>query len=186
MRKLILLLLSGLVFSCSKPLPILGVVPDFTLTRESGAVVSLKDFQGHLWVADFIYSNCGSTCPMLTQRMKELGESLKDQDVLLASFSVDPDTDTPEKLKQYAERFEANPKKWLFLTGSTDALRRVTLEGFKLSVAKDVETPGDIFHSNKLVLIDASSRIRGYYEADPEGLKALKAAIAQLQSSGGS
>lgn len=168
--------------ACAKPLPVLGEVPEFSLQDQSSAVVTKKDLAGSVWVADFIYTGCGSTCPLLTQRLSELGKSFRRKDssrpVKLVSFTVDPETDTPERLRDYAARFGASRDTWLFLTGPTEQIQKTVTEGFKLAYQK---SDADIFHSEKLVVIDASGRIRGYFDADPQGLKALQEAVETLR-----
>ena len=171
-----------LLCGCAKPLPVLGEVPEFSLLDQSAATVTKKDLEGSVWVADFIYTGCGSACPLLTQRLSEFGKRVPRNDSLrsvkLVSFTVDPETDTPERLKEYAERFGASRETWLFLTGPIDQIQKTATEGFKLAYQK---TDVDLFHSEKLVVIDAFGRIRGYFDADPNGLKGLQEAVAMLR-----
>jgi protein SCO1/2 len=103
--------------------------------------------------------------------------------IKLVSFTTDAAFDTPEVLKQYAARFGAREGQWIFLTGSKPALRQATVEGLKLGVLDkppgDRDYADDLFiHSQKLVLIDQSGHIRGYYDGETaEGaLQALAAA----------
>jgi protein SCO1/2 len=113
----------------------------------------------------------------MTQRLSETGKDLPG--VRLASITVDPETDTPERLKQYAESFGAKPETWSFLTGEVESVRKTVSEGFKLSLQKASET--DVFHSEKFVLIDQEGRIRGYFDSDASGQKAIKGAARRLQ-----
>ncbi len=173
-RTLLFFVLMTLLAGCTKPPPVFGVLPDFSLTDQEGHPTRKSDLSGKVWVADFIYTGCASFCPMLTQRMSELqGE------VRLVSFSVDPENDTPARLKDYAARFQAKPS-WLFLTGDSEAVRKTVIEGFKLAMAKEAGS-ADIFHSNKFVLVDQVGRVRGYFEADPAGLKDLRTALRVLE-----
>lgn len=183
---LLLFVVGCLASACSKPPPVFGVLPDFSLTDQESRSVQKKDLQGMVWVADFIYTSCGSACPMLTQRMGELRSQLGDDtSVRMVSFTVDPENDTPERLKDYADRFHADPQDWLFLTGASEEVRKTVVEGFKLSLGKETGST-DVFHSNKFVLMDQSSRIRGYFEADPGGLKEILRAVSQLKNPVGS
>ncbi|MFI5201765.1 MAG: SCO family protein, partial [Candidatus Kapaibacterium sp.] len=80
-----------------------GAVPNFSLLDQSGATVSLQNFEGHIWVADMIFTHCGSICPMLTSKMIALQSALKDDPgVRFASVTVDPRHDTPDTLRAYA------------------------------------------------------------------------------------
>jgi protein SCO1/2 len=176
MRFLILILAFAALPACARPLPVFGDVPDFALTDQAGRTVAKKDLLGSAWVADFIYTGCATACPALTQRMAELKA-----DARLVSFSVDPEVDTPGRLMVYAERFGADPSSWSFLTGPAEEVRRTVSEGFKLSAQK---VDADVFHSEKLVLVDARGRIRGYYDADPRGLSSVRVALKKLAREG--
>lgn len=85
---------------------------------------------------EFFYSSCPDVCPLQSARMAHLQRDLADQpDVRLVSISVDPEHDTPEVLRDYAQRFGADPERWLFLTGDKVAIHRLARDGFHLSVA---------------------------------------------------
>ena len=164
-RSLILLLL---VFAgCAKrDLPVMGSVPDFKLTERSSREVGREELAGKVWIADFIFTQCAGTCPLMTVNMKKLQDSLP-AEIQFVSFSVDPAHDTPEVLKEYADRNGADPKRWLFLTGDTDAMYKLSIDGFKLAVDATGGTPAEpIVHSTRFVLVDQQGRIRGYYGMD--------------------
>ncbi|MGI8891413.1 MAG: SCO family protein [Chthoniobacterales bacterium] len=144
-------------------LPKDGVVPPFQLIDQNGASFGSQQLQGKIWIADFVYSTCPGPCPMISSRMSELQKPLHATDVQLVSFSVDPQHDTPAVLRQYAAKLNAAPDRWHFLTGDKAAIYRLTRDGFKLSAA-DGETAGPI-HSTRIVLVDRSGVIRGYYDA---------------------
>src|SRR5262245_44198000 len=113
----------------------LGEVTDFALTERTGATVQRADLLGKVWVAAFGFTRCTGPCPQVSGTMARLQAELAGQpDVRLVSFSVDPDHDTPEVLRQYAERFGADPQRWLFLTGPRDDLYRLIQESFHLAV----------------------------------------------------
>jgi protein SCO1/2 len=145
----------------------LGMVPDFTLTKQDNTTLSLKDMKGKIWVAGLIFTHCEGTCPMLTQAMASLQQSLmkKNTGVELVSISVDPNNDSPERLTAYAKIYGADTKTWSFLTGPVSTIYSLAKNGFKLTVdsAKaDIKEP--VAHSNRFVLIDKSGVIRGYYD----------------------
>jgi len=138
--------------------------PDFTFTERSGQTVHRADLAGKVWIADFFYTSCPGPCPMLSSRLSAIQEKLGDRaDVRLVSISLDPEKDTPEVLKQYAERFKAGPK-WLFLTGDKATTHLLVQTGFKLAIAEERNNPEPITHSTKLLLIDREGWIRGFYE----------------------
>lgn len=153
--------------SASK-LPQYGAVPEFSLTTQNDTPIALADFRGSVWIADFIFTNCGASCPGMTMDMEKLQQRLKEQhNIRLVSFSVDPGRDTPEALLEYAHEHHAIAGKWFFLTGEKEKIYSLTQNGFHLSVA-DAQ-PGDdpVMHSTKFVLVDKNGVIRGYYDSDP-------------------
>lgn len=163
-------------------LQVYGTVPDFQLIERSRKPVSRADFAGTIWIADFIFTRCPGVCPLLSVRMAALQDKLqqtRETPVKLVSFSVDPEWDSPEELQRYAQRYNADPEQWLFLTGELPNMYTLISEGFRLSVArlspedqKKADMP--IVHSDRFVLIDQQFRIRGYYRGTEE------AALAQL------
>lgn len=184
----------GLIFwvgACSlqkTSLPDLGALPDFSLTDQNGQNVGLSQYRDKVWVANFIFTSCAGTCPLLTQRMKRVQEAIiksgeGTSQFQIVSFSVDPERDTPERLKQYAEEYGALPQVWSFLTGSMDQINRTVVQGFKIAMGKvkreDAPVPpteGEIFdvvHGEKFVLVDGKGRIRGYYDSDRDGITRL-------------
>lgn len=112
-----------------------AAVPDFTLTERSDRPAGLADLKGKVWVADFIYTTCTDTCSLQSARMAALqAEFAPEPDFRLASISVDPAHDTAAVLRQYADRFRADPERWLFLTGPEPAIHALVRDGFKLDV----------------------------------------------------
>jgi protein SCO1/2 len=160
-----------------EPPPVLGQVPAFSLTNRDGRAVGLADLAGAPWVADFIFTRCPASCPVMTARMAKLNRELpEDLGVRMVSITVDPDHDTPQILRKYAASFQA-PDRWLFLTGNKEALFRLSKEGFKLGVEVNTQTESiePILHSTRFVLVDGLGRIRGYYDGfDEESMAKLK------------
>ncbi len=182
---------SFLLSHCEKKqLPILGKVPEFQLKNQDNRVFSEKELQGKVWVANFIFTSCGMTCPMLTERMKSIQEQiqaikLNDPNFpgRILSFSVDPERDTPEKLSQYIRDHGVDTQLWDFLTGPLDAVGKTVVDGFKISMGK-VPTPIDknnpldtqlfeVVHGEHFVLVDQQGQIRGYYAVDGVGMRKL-------------
>jgi protein SCO1/2 len=162
-----------------EPPPVLWQLPDFDLVNRDGREVTLKDLQGAPWIADFIFTRCPASCPMMTARMARLDRELpQDFSVRLVSFSVDPEHDTPQVLQRYAASFKA-PARWLFLTGNGPQIYRLSKEGFKLAIDNSpqagAETAEPILHSTRFVLVDGEGRIRGFYDGlDEESMGKLR------------
>jgi protein SCO1 len=162
-------------------LPTMFNLPDFALTERSGKPVTLESLAGKVWIAGFIFTYCPGPCPFITMKMQELQEDLAAaSDLRLVTISVDPWRDTLERLTEYADRHEAHPERWLFLTGQAADIYSLSVDGFKLAAGKpddaDVDPAHPIVHSTRLTLVDRAGRIRGYYDAlDDAAIERLKA-----------
>jgi protein SCO1/2 len=158
-------------------LPMLGDLPSFSLVAEDGKAFGKDDLLGRVWIADFVFTSCSDACPRLQTKMKKIQDRLipleQGGNISLLSISVDPERDTPQKLKQYAETFGARPGLWRSLTGDQQEVERTVVRGFHTAMAKVPAEGADphlaafeIMHGERLVLVDRLGRIRGYYDAD--------------------
>jgi len=167
--------------SCTqvKPLPVLGQIPQFDLVASTGQPFDSHTLDGHIWVADFIYTTCDGPCPMMSHQMRGIQSSTAaTPDVKLVSFTVDPAHDTPEALAKYAKFFKADDARWYFLTGDVARLNDLGLHAFKLN-----GVDGSLSHSTRFALVDARRRIRGFYiSSDDDFPKRLLHDIRQLQT----
>ncbi len=152
-----------------------GTVPNVTLTERSGASVALGELKGKIWVANFIFTRCGGSCPAMSAKMSELQTSLrKAGDVMLVSFTVDPENDTPERLAAYADGYKAEKDTWLFLTGRPEQMQKLAKESFLLAIEEGTDPLEPIIHSKRFVLVDRDGDIRGYYNSEePEAKQRL-------------
>ena len=173
---LVLTLIRPLLKFEPDPPPVLGTIPAFSLIDQAGEPFGSADLDGRVYVASFFFTSCPSICPPLMHALSTLQDRYRDEgidEIRLVSISVDPETDTPERLTEYAARFRADPERWTLLTGEIDEIRRVAVEGFKTALGDRIDAEGgffDIAHSGKLVLVDGRGRVRGYYDYDALGL----------------
>lgn len=157
-------------------LPLYGQITDFTLTNQTGKRVSLADLRGHVWIADVIFTRCASSCPQMTYKMKLLQQALDgDPKVKLVTLTTDPEFDTPPVLKRYAERFGADPTRWIFLTGTKAQIADLAVGSLKLSAVPKNSTertsPDDLFiHSTIFVLVGKHGQLRGIFETTGNGI----------------
>jgi cytochrome oxidase Cu insertion factor (SCO1/SenC/PrrC family) len=158
-------------------------LPPFSLMERNEKTVTHEDLAGHIWIADFVFTYCAGPCPMMTRHMQRLQSDLKDVDQLrLVSFSVDPARDTPAVLRDYAQRHNADPQRWLFLSGPMDQIYDLAIDGFKITVEAARENR-DIIHDTRFMLVDTQGSIRGYYDSTrPEELERLVAETRALAS----
>jgi protein SCO1/2 len=167
-----------------QPPPVLGQVPPFALTNRDGRPVTLASLAGRPWIADFVFTRCAASCPMMTARLARLGKELSTgEPIHRVSFTVDPAHDTPEVLARYADSFQAPPD-WFFLTGPEVDIQRLSRQGFKLALDVPQGDPGStvepILHSTRFVLVDGQGRIRGYYNGEDE--EAVKRLVGDLRA----
>ncbi|MDB5352396.1 MAG: putative rane protein [Planctomycetota bacterium] len=142
----------------------------FRLTERSGRAVTDADLAPRVWIAAFVFSRCPSSCPLISLVMKDLQSRLTGTEVRLASITVDPEFDTPSVLQQFANRYSADPRRWLFLTGPKDDLYRLILDRFQIDVAQTTasdrkEGAEAIAHSDRLVLVGPGNRLLGAYDS---------------------
>ena len=147
-------------------------VRDITLTNQLGNTVSLDSLHGKVIVADFFFTRCPSICPFLTRNMKRLQDGLKLKDdtkridttfVQFLSFSVDPERDSAEVLKKYADRYGVNPDVWWLLTGPKKRIYDFALSELKMGLQDGGSADSNFIHSEKMVLLDKDRVVRGYY-----------------------
>lgn len=131
---------------------------EFELTDRSGKTFRSADMKGKVWVTTFFFATCPGTCPRLNANIKYLNSLEELEDVTWVSITVDPDTDTLENLREYADRFQADPNRWLFCRGDFDYIRRIGQDIMKV----DVSFRG---HKDYAVVIDREGNVRGMYDA---------------------
>jgi protein SCO1 len=180
MRAAFLLALALLAFPAPLPgreaggdkrLPVIGPAPPLNLTSQDGAPVALADLRGKVVALTFIYTGCPDICPLLTQKMVQVQDELGAMfgaSVAFVSISLDPERDTPEVLKDYAQFWGAKLDGWAFLTGSPEAVRDVT-HRYGVFFAKKED--GSVDHTQLTTLVDADGQMRVQYMGarfDPE------------------
>jgi len=182
----LLALLRPLLRFESPPPPPLWSLPSFTLVDQDGRPFGSDDLGGKVYVANFFFTRCPSICPAVMESMSRLAERFEAAGmggVRLVSISVDPNSDTPERLREYGARYGRNPSRWTLLTGEAGAVRKLLLEGFRVPMGEPAEIGEglyDIAHTGKLVLVDAEGRVRGFYDATPGGVEEVFHRARQL------
>jgi protein SCO1/2 len=169
-------------------LPVMATVPAFEFIDQNGGSFGSDDLAGRVWVATFIYSTCPGPCPRVMQKVRELdGQLTHDPRLTLVSFSVDPEVDTPEVLAEFGQGHGVDAGRWKLLTGPSDDVFDLVRKGFLLGVSRtdDDDAPpsadGPVVHSVRLVLIDGSMHVRGYYDTtDAEAMQRASRDIKRL------
>lgn len=168
MRKALFACAVLLACACSRSREPLAVLPEFTMTSvgpDSTASFGRKDLLGKVWIADFVFTRCAGPCPILSARLSKLGRELPPS-VGLLTVAVDSAGDTPERLRRYARRYEAEPARWVFLRGTPSETYHLLYAGFRLPLSVDPSAPEErrATHSARFVLLDRNGAIRGYYD----------------------
>ncbi len=161
-------------------LPILFSTPQFSLIDQDAKPFGSEQLKGRVWVAALIFTHCPGACPMMTKKMSALQEAVPSKNVLLVSFTVDPERDTPAVLKQYATTLaKADESRWHFLTGGKEAIFS-TAAGLNLS-ASPANGEQAIQHAETFLLVDQNGRVRGIYDSkDDADMKRLADDAAKL------
>lgn len=176
----LLILVSSLMLSCGggqKKLPLLGpheiensdttfyTIPEFSFINQDSVVITHKDYEGKIYIADFFFTSCRTICPTMNIEMKRVHDVFQHEDRIgYLSHTIDPETDNTHVLKNYADGLEADPRRWNFVTGRKVDLYHMAQKGYYVSALEDAMAEDGIVHSAAIILIDDEGHIRGYYD----------------------
>ena len=138
-------------------------VPSFSLINQDEEIITNYDLLGTNYIVNFFFTSCPTICPTTTLNLIELQNKVNKYEITnfkIISISVDPDNDTPLKLKNYAGSMDIDLSNWEFLTGSKQEIYDLVRSGFSLSVGQDSLAPGGVFHSSSLTIIDNKGYLR--------------------------
>tara|TARA_R110000868_G_scaffold263418_2_gene522030 strand:+ start:104 stop:847 length:744 start_codon:yes stop_codon:yes gene_type:complete len=178
-------------------------VPSFSFTNHNGETITDEDYLGKVYVLEFFFTTCPTICPRMNKNLIQIQNTFGGfEDFGVASFTINPDYDTPEVLKNYAEQYGVTNPNWHLMTGDKDAIYKLANEGFNLYTAEEEGVAGGFEHSGNFALIDKKGFIRSrkddfgnpiiYYrgitseeekvddDGTPEEISALKADIKKL------
>ena len=178
-------------------------VPAFSFINQNGETISNKDYEGKVYVIEFFFTTCPTICPRMNANLVQIQNTFKDfENFGVASFTINPEYDTPEILKKYAEQYGITNPNWHLLTGDKDTIYKLANEGFYLYAAQNEDDLVGFEHSGSFALIDKNGFIRSrnnengepiiYYggvvseieqvddDGSPEEISALKEDIKKL------
>ena len=144
-------------------------IGDFSFLDQNGKTINQKDVKGKVFVAEYFFTTCQTICPVMNKQMQRVHEVYRENDkVNILSFTVNPEIDTVEQMKRYADEHKADAEKWHFLTGEKDKLYELARKSFFVLKPAESQNLGDVgsdfIHTNNFVLVDQEMRIRGYYD----------------------
>ncbi|MDH7464490.1 SCO family protein [Chitinophagaceae bacterium 26-R-25] len=170
-----ILLFVGFVFALTRfipgfgevKLPVLSYVQPFSFKDQDGKVITQQNVMGKVYVAEYFFTTCKGICPKMNTNMRDVYNALKDEnDFLILSHTVDPQTDSVGRMKVYADSLGANSSKWLFLTGPKDSLYYTARVSYLLDDPKNnnQNIEDQFIHTQFFALVDKSGRVRKIYD----------------------
>lgn len=137
------------------------IVPDFSFTNQNGKIITKADFDGKVYVVEFFFATCPTICPIMNENLVHIQHQFYGNlDFAIASFTINPEYDTPEVLKQYMLEKGAKHPNWHMLTGDRDMLYNLARYGFNAYAAEDKNAPGGFEHSGFFALVDKDGYLR--------------------------
>jgi len=190
MKKLLFIALIALVIqSCSNEsdtkLPILGnrhpvertvdgktvvdtiyqTISPFSYLNQDSLLVTDKDFDGKIYVADFFFTSCNTICPIMHRNMLDVYKKFKDNPkVKFLSHSIDIKYDLPSRLKTYATKLGVEGNQWEFVHGSRDSIFNIAAKNYLVSAFEDSSDPQGLVHQGWFILVDTKKQLRGAYD----------------------
>lgn len=165
-------------------LPIMNRVQPFRFTNQDGKMVTERDVEGKVYVAEYFFTTCPSICPLLNANMMKIYEAYKNEPgFVIVSHTVDPDRDNVARLKWYADSMRVNTQRWMFLTGRKDSLYQAARNSYLLDDPQNnLQNISEQFlHTQFFALVDKSGRVRKIYDGlKKEELEELKKDITRL------
>ena len=141
------------------------MIADFSFINQNGKIITQKDYEGKIYVADFFFTTCGSICPKMTANLVDVQKAFLDNPkVMLLSHTVMPEVDSVPVLKSYAIRNGVDDAKWNLVTGDKKEIYRMARKSY---LAVKMGKPSELYdmvHTENLVLVDTKRRVRGFYD----------------------
>ena len=158
-------------------------IADFKLSNQEGEDFTSKDLDGYFYVTDFFFTTCPTICPNMSAQLQRVQEKfLQKEDFLIISHTVQPEIDSLKILQEYANLYEANPDKWVFLTGSKKTIYDLARKSYFAAVTEGDGGINDFIHTENFVLVDPDKKIRGMYDGtNPDEVSELIKDIYDLK-----
>lgn len=140
-------------------------IPNFKLYNQDSTVVTLKDFDGAIYVADFFFTSCPTICPVMHRNLLKIYKKYEgNSEVKFASHTIDVKYDVPSKMKKYAEKLGVKGTQWEYLWGTRDEIYALAERNYLVFAEENNKAPGGFAHQGYLILVDKQKRIRGAYD----------------------
>jgi protein SCO1/2 len=160
-------------------------VPDFKFTNQNNKIITNEDYLGKVYVVEFFFATCPTICPIMNENLLEVQDEFYGQmNFGIASFTINPEHDTPEVLKEHAEELGVKLPHWNFLTGDQDEIYKLANDGFNIYAREDVNAEGGFEHSGFFALIDQEGYIRSRTDEAGNPIIFYQGSVPRDQSSG--
>ena len=140
-------------------------IADFSFTNQNGKIITQKDYEGKIYVADFFFTTCTTICPIMQDNMVEIQNAFKNNPkVMLLSHTVMPQIDSVPVLKKYALEKGVIDSKWNLVTGDKKDIFYIARKSY---LAVKTDTAGELYdmvHTENFILVDEQRRVRGFYD----------------------
>ncbi len=157
-------------------------VPNFEFINQDSLLITDKDYKGKVFVVEFFFTSCPSICPVMTNNLVQLQEEFGDSNAFgIASFSITPEYDTPQVLKEYAEKYGITDLDWHLMTGDTEKIFDLANSGFNIFAAEAPDVPGGFEHSGLFALVDKNGYIRSRVDDFGNPIVYYRGAITESQ-----
>jgi protein SCO1/2 len=158
-------------------------IADFSLTDQTGKMVTNKDFENKIYVADFFFTTCPNICPKMTASLSGLSEFYKnDSDIMFLSHSVTPEKDSVPVLAAYAEKYAVDGSRWKLTTGAKKHIYELARRSYFAVTTEGDGGEKDFIHTENFILVDKERKIRGFYDGtSAQDMERLKGDITILR-----
>jgi len=179
------MLTAAVLSGCPQTKRSLGHVPEFQLTSEQNQPFGSQELKGTPYLISFFFSSCVTICPKILKSVKKLQTRIIEErlPLHLLSITVDPETDTPEKLKEYGKNIGAIPEHWTFLTANETKLKDFIVNDLRSYVGEREDLGNNLFeigHGAKLILVDGAGEVRGYFDTTTIDIKNILLSLKQI------
>lgn len=142
-------------------------VPEWKYLTQDSIFLQSSEIATKIWIADFFFASCPTICVPMNESMSSIRDSLKEmvKDIAYISFTIDPEKDTPSRLREYRKEHHFTGENWYFLTGDQEDTKALAINGFQILAQEDKTAPGGFLHSPNFVLVDKNKHIRGIYNS---------------------
>lgn len=145
----------------------ISVVQPFAFVNQDGQRFTDKDVEGKVYVAEYFFTTCPGICPTMNNNMRKVYDRFKEEEnFLILSHTCDPDRDSVQQLKYYADSMAVDTKKWVFLTGRKDSLYTTARVSYTIDdPANNLRNPEDDFlHTQFWALVNEKGEVKRIYD----------------------